>query len=219
MLGGALIAAVRGARTGAGWDDVLHPEHRTAISPGLWALAVVALLIWIPVLPFTQAEQVNRRIVESDLRAGRFGAVFEYMSARQPGDFPPHWEPPPDPALGEKVPSLIEVFLAAEAKEGVAPWVREVFREKFIRQGNASAYDYESHAFQLEDMDDAQLQQYVELLETNDFGERMALFHHHEVEDQLLKADSDFPPETVQLSDERRALFQRMVNLVPAELR
>ena len=212
-LGGALIAAVRGSREGAGWVDVLQPEEPTRVSRGMWGLAVAAILVWIPILPFTQTKQVNKHIAENELRAGRFDEAFAYMSARQIDDFPPHWDPPPDPGFGERVPSLLEVFLAAEAAEEIAPWVREIYREKLHQQGHADAYDYMSHALRLQDVDDAGLTQYVQLLEENSYGERMAEYHRYEIEDMLNPTRSNYVE-----AEERRELLQRILDLLPEEL-
>ena len=43
------------------------------VAPVAWSFGAAALLIWIPVLPWTQPEQQLRRVVEKDLREGKSG--------------------------------------------------------------------------------------------------------------------------------------------------
>jgi hypothetical protein len=54
------------------------------------------------------------------------------MSAHDPTDFPPHWDPPPKLALGQALPDLVDV-MEIIADDPPAPWVRSIFIEKFER--------------------------------------------------------------------------------------
>jgi hypothetical protein len=62
---------------------------------GLWILAAVFLAIWLPILPFTQREQLLRTQVENDMKGGRIADALAVMSTHRQDEFPPHWEPPP----------------------------------------------------------------------------------------------------------------------------
>jgi hypothetical protein len=62
---------------------------------GLWILAFGSLAIWLPILPFTQREQLLKTQVENALEEGRIADALAIMSAHRQEDFPPHWEPPP----------------------------------------------------------------------------------------------------------------------------
>lgn len=107
------------------------------IKVSLWGLAAASLLIWIPVLPFTQPEQQRRWEAERRMRAGKIAAAIQFMSDYQQDDFPPHWDPPPQ--LGERrglvqpqiqVP-MIDIVETIEQQPDVAPWVRETYVRKF----------------------------------------------------------------------------------------
>ena len=52
------------------------------------------------------------------------------MSAHQPDDFPPHWDPPPKVYFGEGRPPLLDVIRVI-ADEPPAHWVRAIYLRKF----------------------------------------------------------------------------------------
>jgi hypothetical protein len=122
--------------------DVGDSTSGSTISRPLWALAVLSLVVWLPILPLTQPEQQLRRQVERDLRAGRTRQAVETMSAHAPDDFPPHWDPPPRLAYGQANPPPLEVLEAA----GVygSDWVRQLYLEKVQQQIGT---DYRSYFF------------------------------------------------------------------------
>jgi hypothetical protein len=53
------------------------------------------------------------------------------MSAHEPGDFPPHWDPPPRLAYRHARPDIGLVQDCVNQME-LKPWVREIFTEKTI---------------------------------------------------------------------------------------
>ncbi|APZ92021.1 hypothetical protein [Fuerstiella marisgermanici] len=119
---------------------VVLPTAR--LSRGVWVVSVVAVVGWFAVLPFTQPPQQLRRQVESDLRADQIEQAIQLMSAHTPTDFPPHWSPPPHIALPKPHPPITDVMAVIAARKiDVAPWVREVFLEKFRRE-LAAVFDY-----------------------------------------------------------------------------
>jgi hypothetical protein len=97
----------------------------------LWILAAASLAIWFVFLPLTQPEQQLRYQVEKDFREGKTGLALAEMSAHGPGDFPPHWDPPPHPAhrWNWSYTILYDIFDEME-KHPAAPWVREIYVKK-----------------------------------------------------------------------------------------
>jgi hypothetical protein len=101
-------------------------------SRGTWALAVGSILVWLPILPWTQSEQLLRWQVERDLHAGRIAEGLELMSRHDQSDFPPGWDPPPRVGYGERNPPLDEVMRVLRGGD-YAPWVWAVYTEKVQR--------------------------------------------------------------------------------------
>ena len=108
------------------------PAETVPVSRGVWALVALSLLVWVPILPFTQPEQRLRAQVERDLKSGRIAEALDLMSAHEPSDFPPGWEPPPHIGYREHSPHILDVMDALVSRE-VAPWVQAEFVEKFRR--------------------------------------------------------------------------------------
>ena len=130
------------------------PTSELRVTRSAWTFAALSVLVWIAVLPATQAEQRLRWQVERGLRAGRIDDVMRIMSAQAPEDFPPHWDPPPRPAyyFGRGNVDVLDVIEAALAP-GVAAWVRDVYidkYERFINREYYEVYDYESDPLKYE---------------------------------------------------------------------
>jgi hypothetical protein len=104
----------------------------TRLHAGLVIVALFSIGVWIPILPLTQAEQLNRSRAEHALRAGRIAEALADMSAHVPSDYPPSWEPPPRIGYGESSPFILDV-IDVVVENPPAPWVREVFLEKLDR--------------------------------------------------------------------------------------
>jgi hypothetical protein len=62
---------------------------------GLWIVAIASLLLWLPILPFTQREQRLKTQVETAMEQGRVADALAVMSEHRQNEFPPQWEPPP----------------------------------------------------------------------------------------------------------------------------
>jgi hypothetical protein len=133
-----LVAFFTGRPT---WDAPL-PSMEPRPSRGLWALAVASVLVWLPILPLTQSEQLLRVRAERDLKGGRIAEGLDLMSAHAQSDFPPHWDPPPRLGYEEKSPHLLDVMEVLAARDD-APWVRAVYLEKFRRylEDSAASFD------------------------------------------------------------------------------
>lgn len=127
---GALVAFV-GEKVA--WQVPPAPTEPALVARGMWVLVAVSLLVWLPVLPFTQTEQQLRSRVERDLKAGRIVEALDSMSAHQRSDFPPGWEPPPRIGYYETSPDILDVLDVLVTHE-VAPWVRAEFVGKLQRQ-------------------------------------------------------------------------------------
>lgn len=114
------------------WEPpVIEPSGK--ISSPMWIVAALAVLGWGAVLPFTQPEQQLRWQVEHDLECGRISEALRVMSAHEPSDFPPHWDPPPHVALQRHSPDIVHVVFVV-VSENPADWVRELYLEKFQRK-------------------------------------------------------------------------------------
>lgn len=125
---GALVVAFRKEPPWEYQATSRQPYPRVGWDLCLTLAALVGM--WIAILPRTQPEQQLRGQVERDLRAGRIREALETMSAHEPGDFPPHWDPPPRLAYREQRPDITEVQEHLDVLP-VKPWVREIYVEKF----------------------------------------------------------------------------------------
>ena len=181
-------------------------ERCPAIGQGLRSLAAAAILIWIPIFPFTQPQQVNRRRAERDLYAGRIVEAIEFMSQRKRSDFPKYWDPPPRFAYRERVPA-IDLVLCESEKSETADWVRDLFRQKLEGQANAYFHPGMEHALNLSDMDDERLAKYALTLSASSFGPSAARYHEAEISELL----SGKPRES------RRKSLEQLRDLIPPD--
>jgi hypothetical protein len=90
---------------------------------------VAAVVVWLPILPWTQAEQQLRTQVEDAMKSGRIAEGLDLLSAHAQTDFPPQWEPPPRINYGEHSPDILHVMDLMSNRLD-ASWVRECYREK-----------------------------------------------------------------------------------------
>ena len=98
----------------------------------VWRVALMSILIWSVILPFTQPEQRLRFQVERMLRTGRLQDAITMMRGHRIDDFPPHWDPPPRLGYHERTPRMMD--LIEMVNEGPDDWVRHVYLDKFQRQ-------------------------------------------------------------------------------------
>ncbi len=111
------------------------PEPRTddGRSRGLFMIAMISLLAFVPLLILSQPEQINQRTAELLLKQDRVGEAFTIMSELSPDDYPPHWNPPPKLGYRESVPSLESVRIAM-SKQWPADWVASIYLSKIDRK-------------------------------------------------------------------------------------
>jgi len=183
-------------------DELAMPSGSP--SPGLWGTAIASVLIWTPILPFTQQEQINRRIVESQLRHGQIAEAIAFLSRHSRQDFPPLWDPPPQLGYGEDKPSLIDV-LSIVASPGLSPPFREIFSAKLMTQFDrygvhsdlSRAYGYEweyrRNFFRVLNVPDDELARFVSYLRAIPEGPRIAYLYRQEANDRLQSKASDDP--------------------------
>jgi hypothetical protein len=119
------------------WQIPKNSCENRSISRGMWILAVLSLLIWMPILPWTQREQELRYIVEKEMKAGRVDEALDLMSAHRQEEFPPQWKPPylmdkdkkGSPHLRTSILEVMEHL----ATRDIAQWVRAAYLRIFRR--------------------------------------------------------------------------------------
>eukprot|EP00752_Nemacystus_decipiens_P013752 g12205.t1 len=114
------------------WPELPSPPGRSG-AVGLFAVAVLLLLAFVPPLIMSQPEQINQREVEKLFERGSVPEALAKMSALEPGDFPPQWNPPPKLGYRETVPSL-DAVRDAMIEAWPADWVAELYLDKINRR-------------------------------------------------------------------------------------
>ena len=146
----------------------------TAISPGVWLVCASALLVWIPILPFTQSEQKLRWETEELLHSGEFKKLSKLIAEHQESDFPTHWDPPPRLGYGEDSPNVYEVTLGLISND--APkWFINRYGHKLYEESIGWRFTY----IQLSDLSDEDLKNYVLVISALENGPEIA---KHQVE-------------------------------------
>jgi hypothetical protein len=168
----AAVAAFAGRRRWRLPRETRQPAM--PVSRPVWLLAAASIVVWTPILFITQPEQQLRYAVERDLRSGRIETAIALMSAHERSDFPPHWDPPPRVGYGEKKPPMLDVMEMVVAARP-APWVRELFVEKYR---NFIGRGYGATGL-LSDLDSAQLDRHLTILEQIPEGREILEDHLH----------------------------------------
>ncbi len=120
---GAILLLVRSK---PGWQA--GPGSFARPRMGLACLAVVSVLVWLPILPWTQPEQQLRRTVERRFHEGEWGEALRLMSRHPREAFPPHWNPPGTSInFYETPPGRFLDFLEELSDLSLAPWVRDAY--------------------------------------------------------------------------------------------
>lgn len=184
-----LLWAIAGSVTPVNHAETTSGEERTAVARHLWGLGFAAIAMWLPFLPHTQREQQLRRQVERDLKGGRIAEALMLMSAHEPDDFPPHWDPPPRVAYGESTPNIQDINKHLN-DVSVAPWVRDVFVGKLANSLHGR------HTSAWVELAPEELEERLQLLEHH--PDRVKLVREISEELQVLDFNSDrLPRETL----------------------
>ncbi len=107
-----------------------------------WGCAI-CLLIWIPILPFTQIEQRLRYRAEKFLNNGELESFASFVKNYKQNDFPPHWDPPPRVGYGHRNPPPLEVAQAVvmDCSED-SYWLVGAYIEKWKIRSEFRSYRY-----------------------------------------------------------------------------
>jgi hypothetical protein len=136
------VIAVRSPHNQPRWQVSTVPdESRRSVIALL--CAVLVLISWLALLPFTQPEQLLARRVEQVYRKEGPAAAVALMSARDRAAFPPDWKPPPRTSLGNPPPSQLLDALEALSDHPHANWLEKIYAERFRDTVLHHAYDYE----------------------------------------------------------------------------
>jgi hypothetical protein len=106
-------------------------SKRISIGKSLFSLTAVALAVGGILMWFGQPEQSNRWQVESLLRNGKTDEAAAYVASHERSDFPPHWNPPPRPAYGEREPRVVPILRSINRASGPS-WFREIYLGKLF---------------------------------------------------------------------------------------
>lgn len=127
ILGMVVVASRRGPH----WI-LIDLEPRTRATRATVILALCTVLMWLVVLPKTQAEQHARYETEELLIGGRIREGLALMSQQGVDAYPPLWDPPPRPDFRIYEPKLTDVMLSI-LDEPPSEWVADIYGEKFRR--------------------------------------------------------------------------------------
>ncbi|MDA8020545.1 MAG: hypothetical protein MPN21_24160 [Thermoanaerobaculia bacterium] len=127
----AILMLVSAFKNRGAWDLALERSPRGI--RGLWLLASFSILVWLPILPFTQAEQRLGRHIDESLAAHRIGEALDLMSTHARDEFPPGYDPRPHQWPGRTEPDVLDVVPQLAERE-VPGWVREAFLAKLDRR-------------------------------------------------------------------------------------
>lgn len=114
-------------------------SRQPSVTRGMWGLVAIALLVWIPFLPFTQHEQWLRWKSEKLIRAKDFAAFSKLTRDYPETAFPPHWDPPPRIGYGETRPYVFLVLAGLQSNRG-AQWMLDRYLEKMEKDIQVWAY-------------------------------------------------------------------------------
>ena len=128
---GLVLAIARGPRE---WQ---FPEpSSTPIAWSLRGLLIASLVVWLFILPFTQAEQYRAQAIDLAIAEKRYADAAEMLRRWPRGSLPPRWRPGP-PALDLRniveASKAIVAMKAEELPEWAASWYDRRFWWLFER--------------------------------------------------------------------------------------
>lgn len=149
------------------WTPNNNPERNLRVSRSCWAVAIVSLLVWIPILPLTQPQQHLRWKGEKLLSSRQFDAFAKLMTEHDETEFPAHWDPPPRVGYGERAPSPAEVMVSLQ-KHNASQWIIDRYIDKMSRRqpdGIGKVDDLKHFVEAIESMPADQQQQMADSIE------------------------------------------------------
>lgn len=141
-----------------GWEAA--KEEGKPVALGVWAVAVLSVLVWSVVLPYTQPPLHLASRVENELEHGRIENALQIMSESGRDSFPPHWDPPPWPGYDQDNPRLLDV-LDVLGNSPTPDWVRDIYVEKLLQQIGVG---YSAFYF-LGDFEQGEFERYLKVFE------------------------------------------------------
>ena len=141
-------------------------DHR-GVSVTLWLATLFCLVVWIPFLPATQAEQKLRWQSEKMIMAGDIDAFSRLTQDHPESAFPPHWDPPPRIGYGEYEPEVESLLISLVEKE-TADWMVEKYFDKI------KARNYWAANHVLDSLSKSELKAFVALLENHPDSRELA---------------------------------------------
>ena len=116
-----------------------HDQTPIRVSRFCYVVGIISLLIWLPVLPWTQAEQYQRWSVENMLERGDYQGAAEWSRRVTVEDLPPHWIPPPRLVYGYASVETIKQSVAL-LNEDLSDWYADQCRET-LRENLTGSFD------------------------------------------------------------------------------
>ncbi len=182
-----------------------YGDARRPVSRGLWGLVAISLLVWIPVLPFTQQEQWLRWKSEGMIRAEDFVGFIKLAREYAETEFPSHWDPPPRLGYGETEPEVYLVVAGLLAHD--APqWIVNRYADKL--ELNAGEWPWMRDS--LSRHTDSELSNYVQTISQLPNSQRIAANYEMTVRGILDVEPAD-------LSAARRTALERLLELSKPE--
>ena len=112
------------------WLAAPRQWAKERVARHMFRLVGLALVGWIALLMAVQPSQFRATQIERLIVAGQIDAALAQLSTIDRDDLPRRWEPPPRIGRGEDSPRLGDILRRAR-REGVSPWVRRVYGEKY----------------------------------------------------------------------------------------
>jgi hypothetical protein len=166
-------------------------------------VTAAALLVWMPILSWTQPPQRLRWTAERSIRSGDYPAISRLSREHSGDQFPRHWDPPPRLGYGERSPRVFEVFNGL-VSANAADWLIDIYAQKLKAEAQGRRYwwdDLQTHS-------DEELQAYVATIQRLDHPEEIARYYQ-----QVIAIERERPD----LSDSRRAALDQLERLAGGE--
>ena len=177
------------------WQLLSDGDRNIPVSRMAWMVGLASLVIWAPILPWTQTEQRLRWKAERMLFSGSIEELCKLTREKSERHFPPHWDPPPRLSYGEKRPALLRTS-AAIISYDPADWFWQRYVDKIERSTSGHSFHYS-----LQEFDDQEIIGLTKLLQSTDHFQFMSKSIHQTVQLQL---------DNETLSEERRDLLTKL---------